>query len=147
MSEKSVSTLNDEPLSWWNPYLDLQEMQKRIDKQFVQLFGNLDNLSVNLYEKEGKLVVEASVPGMSSKDLSVSLDGRTLTITGETEMQKEDKERKYFIREKSYRSIYRSIDLPVSVDTDKVEAECVNGVLRVEIPRIESSQAKNIRIK
>jgi len=75
----------------------------------------------------------AELPGMKEEDIDVSLVGDTLTIKGERKAETEVKEEDYCC-ERSYGSFSRSIVLPSTVDTKKIEASYEDGVLEIRLP-------------
>jgi HSP20 family protein len=88
---------------------------------------------------EGKDAVEvtAELPGCDQKDVDVTLSEGILTIRGEkkTERDEADKEKSWHVVERTYGSFSRSIQLPFTPDSAKVEAKFDNGVLRVKLPK------------
>jgi HSP20 family protein len=88
---------------------------------------------------EGKDAVEitAELPGCNEKDVDVTLSEGVLTIRGEkkTERDETDKDKNWHIVERSYGSFSRSIPLPFTPDSAKVEAKFDKGVLRVKLPK------------
>ncbi len=102
--------------------------------------------AVDVFEKEGKLVVKAELPGMKQEDIDVSIVGDTLTIRGQKESEKEVKEEDYYRSERSYGSFYRSIPLPSTADTKKIEATYENGVLEVTVPKASGVTRKRVTV-
>jgi HSP20 family protein len=103
--------------------------------------------SANLSETEKEVHVEAEIPGMDPKDISVSLDDGVLSIRGERKHEHEEKEENYHRIERSYGSFSRSFRLPAEVDADKVEADYKNGVLKIRMPKTKESSVKKIEVK
>jgi HSP20 family protein len=99
----------------------------------------------SLFKREGELVlpqfdvrentnaitVEAELPGVDEKDVTVTLANGVLTIQGEKKQEKEEKGESYYLAERSFGSFQRSIRLPDTVDDAKVEAKFDKGVLKV----------------
>jgi HSP20 family protein len=65
-----------------------------------------------------------------------------LTIKGEKKMEKEEKKKDFYRRERSYGSFKRSIPLPMDVDTEKVDATFKKGVLTIRLPK--TGEAKKV---
>jgi HSP20 family protein len=103
--------------------------------------------SVDIKDKEGKIIVAADIPGVEKGDISISVKGDMLEITAEKKEEKEEKEEGYIRRERSYRKYYRSIPLPAEVDKDKAEASLKDGVLKIEMPKLAGEEAKKIELK
>ena len=90
---------------------------------------------VDVFEKEGKLIVRTDLPGLRSEDIDVSVEGDMLTIKGHREEEKEIKEEDYFCSERATGDFLRTVRLPEGAKADKVEAHYENGVLEVTIPK------------
>ncbi|MFO7560421.1 MAG: Hsp20/alpha crystallin family protein [Desulfobacterales bacterium] len=98
-------------------------------------------------EEKGKITVEAEMPGVETKDLDVSLDGRVLKIKGEKRKEEEDKSDGHCRYERSYGYYNRSIELPAQVDPSKVEASYKNGVLKIKLKKVKESETKRIEVR
>jgi HSP20 family protein len=77
------------------------------------------------------LTIEAELPGVEEKDISVTLMNGILTIKGEKKQNKEEKGENYFLAERSYGAFERSLQLPDTIDEGKIEAKFDNGVLKI----------------
>jgi HSP20 family protein len=83
-------------------------------------------------ENTDAVIVEAELPGVDEKDVSVTFANGLLTIKGEKKQSKEEKKENYYLAERSYGAFERSLRLPESVDDAKIEAKFDKGVLRVK---------------
>ena len=91
---------------------------------------------VDVYETDKGYMVEAEVAGYDPKDIKLSVDKHTLTISAEEEKKEEEKEgKKYMIRETYHNSFSRSFTLPDDVDESGISAETKHGVLKVTLPK------------
>ena len=77
------------------------------------------------------ITIEAELPGVGEKDVSVTLANGVLTIKGEKKLNKEEKTENYYLAERSYGAFERSLLLPDSIDEAKVEAKFDKGVLKI----------------
>jgi HSP20 family protein len=104
---------------------------------------------LDMQETEDKITLSAELPGMSDKDVEVSLDKEYLTIKGEKKEEKESKSAGRCFTERSYGSFERTLRLPTSVEKDKISAKFDKGVLTVEVPKsLEAKkEVKRIPIK
>ena len=102
---------------------------------------------VDVAETESDITVKAEIPGIDPKDIDISITGDTLTLKGEKKEEKESTGKSYHRVESSYGSFKRVINLPVSVEVDKVTAEGRNGLLEITLPKKEESKAKKITVK
>lgn len=102
--------------------------------------------STDVAETDDGVEVAVELPGMSEKDIDISLSGDAMTIRGEKKVEHERKRRGVYLSERSYGSFYRTIPLPPGLDTDKAEATFRHGVLTVKLPKSPEAQAKLKRI-
>lgn len=89
--------------------------------------------SVEVSERENEVRVTAEVPGLTEKDIDLTLDDGVLTLRGERRSESEDKDRGY--SERFYGRFERRIVLPHGVDEEKASARFENGVLTVTVPK------------
>jgi HSP20 family protein len=102
--------------------------------------------TVDVSETDKEIHVTAELPGMSEKDIDVSLSGDNLVIRGEKKAEKEEKGEQFYRRETSFGSFYRTIPLPAEVEADKIEARYKNGVLRITLPKSAEGRRGRKRI-
>jgi HSP20 family protein len=69
-----------------------------------------------------------------------------LTIKGEKNEAREEKEKDYYLSERRYGSFHRSLELPRGVDSEKIEAKFSNGVLKVSLPKTPERQKNDKKI-
>ncbi|MCB1859173.1 MAG: Hsp20/alpha crystallin family protein [Gammaproteobacteria bacterium] len=102
---------------------------------------------VDILDREDEILVRAELPGVDKKDLEVSLNGRMLTLKGETRQEKEAKEGEYFRSEIRRGTFSRTLQLPDEVDDQQVKAEFKDGVLEVRLPRTHKAERKKIAVE
>ncbi len=103
--------------------------------------------AVDISEDDAAFKVTAELPGMTEKDVEVSLSGNTVVIKGKKEQAKEQKDSGFYLSERSYGEFQRSFLLPDGVDTTKIDAGVANGVLTVTVPKTAQAAAKKIEVK
>jgi len=108
---------------------------------------SLPSPAVDITEEEGAFKLSAEVPGMSEKDIDVSLSGDTLTIKGEKRQEREEKGDNRYLSERSYGAFQRSFSLPEDVDREDIAASFDKGVLTVTLPRSAKAAPKKIEVK
>src|SRR5262245_6105100 len=86
---------------------------------------------LDVRESSEGLAIEAELPGVDEKDVSVTLAGGILTIKGEKKQEREEKSDNYHLAERSFGAFERSLHLPDTVDDSKVEARFEKGVLKI----------------
>lgn len=111
------------------------------------MFGLLPWHKYSVREGDKDIMVNVELPGMQPGDIDIRVDERRLTISGEKKMEKEEKRSDIHIFERRFGSFTRTVDLPVEVDADKVKAELVQGVLKIEMPKKKISARKSIPVK
>lgn len=87
--------------------------------------------NIDVHENTNTLTIEADLPGLDEKEVSVTLAGGVLTIKGERKSEREEKNENYHLSERSFGSFERSLRLPDTIDENKIEASFDKGVLRV----------------
>jgi HSP20 family protein len=121
-------------------------LQDRIDRMFddfslgfamPRAMGAVGEMvpSIDIHEKDGKVVVSAELPGVEEKDIGISADDDMLTISGEKRSEMEESKEGSYRSERSFGRFSRSVRLPFMIDPQKVEARFQNGVLRLTIER------------
>jgi HSP20 family protein len=104
------------------------------------------NPKVDVFEDDDQIVMTAELPGVEKDKIAVDISGRVLTVKGERSSDSEVKKDRYFRRERSYGSFKRSFTLPLETDAEKIKAHYKDGVLKLSIPKPESSKPKKITI-
>jgi HSP20 family protein len=101
---------------------------------------------LDVTEDTNVFMVTAELPGMSEKEIDLSISGDTLTIRGEKKEVKEDKNKNYYYSERSYGNFMRSIPLLQQVDTNKVSASFNKGVLTITLPKTAAAMESTKKI-
>lgn len=132
------------------------EVDRTIDRFFSDPFGALDFRMlrsegwlppVDVSENDRHVTVRMEVPGISAKDLEISITGTTLTVAGRKEECTETKDEDYYQSERRFGAFRRSIDLPESVDPDRISAEADNGVVTLSIAKKPGARSRQVEIK
>lgn len=103
--------------------------------------------AVDVAEDDKAYTLTAELPGLTEKDIEVSLTGDMLTIKGEKKQEHEEKTKDYIVSERSYGEFRRAFTLPESAARDNVEASFSNGVLKIVIPKRQEESPKTIPVK
>lgn len=152
--KKSEGTATPSP-RYSDPFSSLRAELDHVFNSFLgRSFGGLPSLSragwgellapsIDLREAANEFVVEAELPGMDEKDVSVTLSNGVLTLKGEKKSEREEKKENYHLMERNYGSFHRSFQLGDALDPDKVSATFDKGVLKVTLPkRAEAAEAE-----
>jgi len=116
-------------------------------RRSVAAFGSVPAVDVTQTDKGYEITAE--LPGMEDKDIEVKFANGILTIRGEKRDEKEEKNKDYYMRERSFGSFERSFQVPENVDTDKIGASFNKGVLTITLPKSAEAQRaeKKIEVK
>lgn len=103
--------------------------------------------AVNISENFTNFVLEIAIPGVKKEDVRIEIEKDTLLVSSKTTEKSETEENiekgTYSRREFNFNSFKRSFKLPKSINKENVQASFENGVLRIELPKLE--EAKNIK--
>jgi len=135
----------------WNPYEEIQRMQRDMDRMFNNAFSRFNNSpdfqhlfregfttpEMDVQEDDVQYTVIVDLPGSNEDNVSVNLDGQTLTVKGEQKYEKQDKDNmgNIIFQERRSGSFQRSITLPGPVKQSGMKTEISNGVLTITIPK------------
>ncbi len=103
------------------------------------------------YEDDDAYFIKVDMPGISQKDVELSVTNNVLTIKGERKSVSEEdtskkKGRKYQREERFYGTFHRTIPLALPVESNKVDAKLVDGVLHITLPKREETKPKKISV-
>lgn len=123
--------------------------------RFGKSFGELDwpwgpsEAKSDVVQLDGAVEISIELPGMSMEDIEVSVTDDMLTVKGEKKIERQEEKKGYYLSERSYGAIWRTIPLPPGVDGAKAEARFKDGVLTVRLPQTPEAQArvKHIEVK
>jgi HSP20 family protein len=139
---------------WRSPFEELERMRREMDRLFEDLTEGVYREPragvfplLNVTEGSENYYVRAELPGIKADDLDISVTGSSLSIGGERKISSEDEKVDYHRREREAGKFSRVISLPAQVDTGKVEASCVDGILTIVLPKSEAAKPKQITVK
>ncbi len=98
-------------------------------------------------EDDKEYLIKMELPEVQKDEVKVTVEGGTLTISGERKAEKEEKNRKYHRLERYYRRFVRSFNIPDDAEDTKVNAEYKDGVLRVHLAKSGKAHPKQIEVK
>ena len=137
----------------WEPLHNLGFRTREIDRVWDRFFGPfaVEHTGarvppIDVSEDEAQIVVKVELPGMSDKEIDVTVKDNALIIKGEKKREKEEKGERYHLVERSFGTFSRSIALSADVDHEKVKAKFKNGVLKIVLPKSEAAKPKKVEI-
>ena len=113
------------------------------DDFFAPWSATWTGMPLSMWQDDDNVYIEADAPGVTDKDLDVSVHDGVLVISGER--KSEQKAGGYDTR--SYGRFEQRIRLPSAVDAERVEAKLANGVLHLMFPKSEAAKPRRIAIK
>jgi len=133
-------------------------LRNEVDRLFADFFGPVSSTpdrpsagsrvfpALNVWERENELFVEAEVPGLKNEDLDISVMGNQLVIKGRR-ADFDDESATYHRRERGVGDFSRTIELPVAVTPDGVQARLSDGVLLITLPKAEAAKPRKIQVQ
>lgn len=103
--------------------------------------------SMDMAETENEVTIKVELPGMTAKDVDVSISGNRLTLSGKKDESREEKGENFYVNERRFGSFQRMMELPDGVDPEKIAAEQENGVLTIKVPKLKAAKPKHIPVK
>lgn len=153
MTSKNLSLRKGERFNpWWNFQHDMRDLLDRFNEDWFDISPSKLMPAghfvpkIDLLDRDDSYVITAEVPGMTEKDINISLDQNVLILEGEKKAESEQRDKDYFRSEISYGSFYRSIPLEDQVDEAKVQASYKDGVLKINLGKKEGEVRKKRRI-
>src|SRR5688572_7280156 len=101
---------------------------------------------VEVFEEADSIRIVAELPGVQLRDVSVSLEGNRLTISGTKARHDEEPTVKVLRHERTYGAFRRTFKLGATIDFANVTAGCEVGVLTVTLPKAESAKRHQIAV-
>ncbi|MBN2733953.1 MAG: Hsp20/alpha crystallin family protein [Methanomicrobiaceae archaeon] len=146
--------------SFWN---EIDDMMAEMEGRLAQTFGGYNNAfsqrilpaitgecRVDVLDHDDEVLVVADLPGAEKDDIKVKLiDPKTVELSCQRgkEVEEEDKESGYYMRERSYGSMKRLVALPADVSEADSNATFKNGVLEIHLKKAEPLAISEISIE
>jgi len=150
----------------WDPFEEMRQIQKRLNKMFNDSFGrgfrsygagpfsqkSFFEPDVDIKEDDNYYIITMDIPGMDKDKISVEIKDKVLKVSGERQtLLEENKGGKFFRKERSYGHFSRAIPLPNNIKEDQISAQYNNGVLSIKIAKetqkqIQPSEPRKIQV-
>lgn len=131
---------------WRQGWTDLDRIFDNMKRDFERSFSTLPVLTIppihisspscDIADEGDRYVVNADMPGISKEDVKLDVSDNTLEISAEHKEHEEEKKKNYVRKERRYLSYHRTLPLPEKVDSTKTKAKLNNGILTIEIPKL-----------
>jgi len=145
-------------MSIWRPFREATSLQEQVNQIFRDVFPEMDSLEQSLlapmslapktdiYEEDDRVILEMEAPGIREEDINLTVEGNTLTISGERKQKEERKQGRYQRVERTYGSFSRSFTLPATVDPNSIEARYEHGVLHISMSKKAEARPRQIKV-
>ena len=137
----------------WSPLDQLSRLRQEINRFFdMPMGGGTSGMlegwtpAIDLFEDKETITVQAEMPGLKKEDIDVSIEGNTLSISGERLEEKQSGQGARFRSERYFGKFYRSVTLPTAVDANRVTAKYKDGILTLTMPKTEDARRKQIKV-
>jgi HSP20 family protein len=141
--------------------LSLAQLRSEFDTMFDRFFRDpwgfwdrgesLSTLAatprMDLSETENEVTVTMELPGVRADDVDIRVTGDLLTVHGEKKDQREEKKADYHFVERQYGGFQRTVQLPSTVDPDKVDASFKDGVLTITVAKHPHARPRQIKVR
>jgi HSP20 family protein len=104
-------------------------------------------MPLDIQEQEGGWLIEVELPGAVKDDVSIQVEHGVLTISAEYGKGSDERKDKYHVRERRFGRMSRSVVLPESADSAKIEAKLAHGLLTLTIPVREEARPRRVEVK
>jgi len=144
----------------WDPFVELERLRQEMDRTggryggprpFTRAFlpgrGARQYPLVNVTDDGENFYVEALAPGVDPSQLEITVVQNRLTIAGEKRGAGEVAQEKIHRVERAAGRFVRTVDLPVGVEADRVEAHYKNGLLKLTLPRAAASRPRRVTVQ
>jgi HSP20 family protein len=135
----------------WNPYQELAAMERALSNSSYRNGHNGGRVwrpALDVIENDDAYVVRASLPGFKAEEIDIKAEGdNVLVLKAEHAEEREEGDDNYLLRERSYGSFRRSMQMPAGVSADEAIAEVADGILTLTLPKREEIKPKQIEVK
>ncbi len=112
-----------------------------------EVFPGALSPATDIAETASSFVIALDLPGIAEQDVHVEALDRQLTIRAERKDARDSESTRWHRKEQRYGAFSRTIILPETADTSRVEAKLAQGVLTVTVQKLEKQQPKKIEVR
>ncbi len=96
--------------------------------------------AVDVLDEKDNVVINVELPGVKKEDIAVNIEDRVLTIKGERKFENKEKKGSYHRQERSFGSFERSFCLSDDMQTDEVDADFKDGILKLALKKDKTKE-------
>lgn len=147
-----VRSRRERDLLWPSLTRTWDSFSREFERFFDEFFGPNRELAygscnADVWEDDNHVYVEAELPGLSQKDVEVTVEGGVLTIRGEKKAEQKREGRDYYLQERRSGRFARSFRLPAAVNESNVSATLKDGLLTITLDKREEVKPRRIEVK
>ena len=143
----------------WSPIQETVTLRDAADQLYTDRFmrswsaldQSLENaMPTDMYVDQDQIVVKTCLPGVKPHDVNIQVQDNILTISGELKEEnnsRADSGPRWYMRERKNMTFVRSMRLPFPIQADKTEATMENGVLTLELPKVDETEQEIIPVQ
>ena len=99
------------------------------------------------FEEDIEFVVRAELPGVSKEDIDLKVTSDGIEIRAKADRSREEKEKDYYFRERTYQAYERALSFPQEVKADLASATLKDGLLEVRVPKKQPTpESKPVKV-
>ncbi|MBE9063646.1 Hsp20/alpha crystallin family protein [cf. Phormidesmis sp. LEGE 11477] len=142
----------------WDPFREMMSLQREMNRLFDDISTRENNQSsmsgrsmsmmplAEMEESDGKIHLKLEVPGMNADDIDIRVTKEAVMINGERKTESTSEQNGQRRSEFRYGSFSRTIPLPEPVDNSNVQAEYRDGILTLDLPKVEDNSNKAVKV-
>jgi len=135
-------------LAKWDLFRDLRSVEDEFDRIAGRAFSRDTWVpALDVRESQDRFDVTVDLPGLEPDDVNVTFEDGMLSISGKREFSAEDRGETWHRIERSFGTFARSMRLPQTADTERIEATFDKGVLTVSVPKTEQAKPRTIEVR
>jgi HSP20 family protein len=135
-------------LAKMDPFRDLRTMEDEFDRLMGRALSRDAWMpALDVREAEDRYEVHVDLPGLDPGDVNVTFEDGMLTISGKRQFEQDGRGDTWHRIERGFGSFARSIRLPQTADTERIEASFDKGVLTVVVPKTEQAKPRTIEVR
>ena len=134
-------------ISRWSPMREFDELFSDLfASPLVRSEQRTWYLPLDVVDTGTDYQVKAAVPGFKPEDIEVTFQDKVLSIKAQRRAESEKREGSYLRREMTFGNFARSIQLPGDVNVKEIKAAFENGILTIDIPKMQAPQPTKIPV-
>ena len=137
----------------WQPFHEMESLQRDMNRMFEAIASNNQGSMgqsfmplAEMEQTEDAIHLKVEVPGMNADDLDVRVTREAVTISGERKSESKSQKDGMKRSEFRYGSFSRTIPLPIPVDNERVTGDYHNGILTLELPKLQKQENKVTKV-